>query len=92
MLFPSAPDWRDGETLEQRVGGGGLVASPPRIRTPTCNSPAHCTDNINPTEAPEEPTTSWHTVFAHGDAVERLQNVQIGCADVPPLFHRETPC
>ena len=36
------------------------------------------------TEAPEEPTTSWHTVFAHGDAVERLQNVQIGCADVWP--------
>ncbi|POY75597.1 hypothetical protein BMF94_1219 [Rhodotorula taiwanensis] len=29
-------------------------------------------------ETPEEPTTSWHTVFANGDAVERLQNVQIG--------------
>ncbi|GAA5873422.1 hypothetical protein JCM3774_000780 [Rhodotorula dairenensis] len=29
-------------------------------------------------EAPEEPTTSWHTVFAHGDSVERLQNVPVG--------------
>ncbi|BGP56029.1 ssDNA-binding protein, mitochondrial [Rhodotorula sphaerocarpa] len=29
-------------------------------------------------EAPEEPTTSWHTIFANGDAVERLQNVQVG--------------
>lgn len=30
------------------------------------------------TDPNAKPTTSWHTIFAHGDAVERVSQVPIG--------------
>lgn len=92
-LFLSVPKTseREAENLEQPAGQGDWCLAT-RFGRRLAGLQAHGTDDATSTEAPEEPTTSWHTVFAHGDAVERLQNVQIGCADVPPFFLPETPC